>query len=70
MLIINSLRCFVNYETKTLDEIETKWYTNSEVIKMNEQWKNIIITGIGIAVYVAPNTGKHIHKTDRITAWF
>ena len=29
---------------------------------MNEQWKNIIITGIGIAVYVAPNTGKHIHK--------
>lgn len=29
---------------------------------MNEQWKNIIITEIGVAVYVAPNTGKHIHK--------
>ena len=30
---------------------------------MNEQWKNIIITEIGVAVYVAPNTGKHIHKS-------
>ena len=29
---------------------------------MNEQWKNVIITEINIAVYVAPNTGKHIHK--------
>jgi AraC-like DNA-binding protein len=29
---------------------------------MNEQWKNLIITEIGVAVYVAPNTGKHIHK--------
>ncbi len=29
---------------------------------MNEQWKTIIITGISVAVYVAPNTGKHIHK--------
>lgn len=29
---------------------------------MNEQWKNIIVTEISIAVYVAPNTGKHIHK--------
>ena len=29
---------------------------------MNEQWKNIIITKISVAVYVAPNTGKHIHK--------
>ncbi len=32
---------------------------------MNEQWKNIIITKISVAVYVAPNTGKHIHK-DRL----
>lgn len=29
---------------------------------MNEQWKNVIITKICAAVYVAPNTGKHIHK--------
>ena len=29
---------------------------------MNEQWKNIIITKISVAVYVAPNIGKHIHK--------
>ena len=29
---------------------------------MNEQWKNIIITKISVAVYVAPNTGKNIHK--------
>ena len=29
---------------------------------MNELWKNIIITEIRVAVHVAPNTGKHIHK--------
>ena len=29
---------------------------------MNDQWKNVIITKISAAVYVAPNTGKHIHK--------
>ena len=29
---------------------------------MNEQWKNVIITKIGVAVHVLPNTGKHIHK--------
>ena len=29
---------------------------------MNEQWKNVIITEISIAIYVAPNTGKHVHK--------
>ena len=29
---------------------------------MNEQWKNIIITKIGVAVYVAPNFGNAIHK--------
>ena len=28
---------------------------------MNKQWENITITEIGVAVYVAPNTGKHIH---------
>ncbi len=29
---------------------------------MNEQWKNVTVTGIGAAVYVAPNAGKHLHK--------
>ncbi len=29
---------------------------------MNEQWKNAIITKVNIAVHVAPNTGKNIHK--------
>ena len=29
---------------------------------MNEQWKNIIITKISVAVYVAPNFGNAIHK--------
>ena len=29
---------------------------------MNEQWKNAMITKISVAVYVAPNTGRHIHK--------
>ena len=29
---------------------------------MKELWKNVIITKIDVAVYVAPNTGKHIHK--------
>ena len=29
---------------------------------MNECWNNVIITEISIAVYVTPDTGKHIHK--------
>ena len=29
---------------------------------MNEQWKNIIITDISLAIYVPPNSGKHIHN--------
>lgn len=29
---------------------------------MNEAWKNTVITLISAAVYVAPNTGRHIHK--------
>ena len=29
---------------------------------MNEQWKDIIITKISVAVYVAPNFGNAIHK--------
>ena len=29
---------------------------------MNENWKNVVITEIGIAVYVAPNSGNHVHK--------
>jgi len=53
---------FVNEKIKTLDENETVLYNLSEVMKVNESWKNIIITGISAAVYVAPNTGKHIHK--------
>ncbi len=29
---------------------------------MNKNWKNVVITEIGIAVYVEPNTGKTVHK--------
>ena len=29
---------------------------------MNEQWKNIIITDFSLAIYVPPNSGKHIHN--------
>ena len=29
---------------------------------MKKQWENTVITEISTAVYVAPNTGKHIHK--------
>lgn len=29
---------------------------------MNKLWESIIITEISAAVYVAPNTGRHIHK--------
>ncbi len=29
---------------------------------MNEQWKNIIIKEISVAIYVPPNNGKHIHN--------
>ena len=29
---------------------------------MNEQWENIIITEISVAIYVPPNNGKHIHS--------
>ena len=29
---------------------------------MKDAWKDVIITKISLAVYVAPNTGKHIHK--------
>lgn len=31
-------------------------------MRMNERWKSTIITEISVAVYVAPNTGRHIHK--------
>lgn len=53
---------FVNEQRKTLDKIETTLYNVVEVMNMNECWKNAIITEISVAVYVAPNTGKHIHK--------
>ncbi len=36
---------------------------------MKEQWKNTVITRIGLAVYVAPNTGRHVHK-DRMLHGF
>lgn len=29
---------------------------------MNETWKGVIVTKISAAVYVAPDSGKHIHK--------
>ncbi len=29
---------------------------------MNDFWKNVTVTKISVAVYVAPNSGKHIHK--------
>ena len=29
---------------------------------MNEQWKNVVISKISAAVYVAPYTGKYIRK--------
>ena len=29
---------------------------------MNKLWESTVITEISVAVYVAPNTGKHIHK--------
>ena len=52
----------VNDTINTLDEIETKCYNDIEVMTMNEQWKNIIITDISLAIYVPPNSGKHIHN--------
>ncbi len=29
---------------------------------MKKEWKNIVITQISVAVYVAPNSGRHIHE--------
>lgn len=29
---------------------------------MNNHWKDIVITKISVALYVAPDTGRHIHK--------
>ena len=29
---------------------------------MNEAWKDVVITEVGMAVYVAPNTGKNAHR--------
>lgn len=37
-------------------------YAISEVIHTNKQWNSAVITKISAAVYVAPNTGRHIHK--------
>ena len=53
---------FVNEQKKILDEIETVLYNTIEVMRMNKLWESVVITEISIAVYVAPNTGRHIHK--------
>jgi AraC-like DNA-binding protein len=53
---------FVNDKSKTLDQIETELYNIIEVMRMNKLWESAVITEIGAAVYVAPNTGRHIHK--------
>ena len=52
----------VNEQSKTLDEIETIMYNIAEVMRVNKLWESVVITEIGVAVYVAPNTGRHIHK--------
>ena len=52
----------VNEKKKTLDEIETTLYNIPEVICMNECWNDAVVTKISAAVYVAPDTGKHVHK--------
>ena len=31
-------------------------------MRMNKLWESAVITEISVAVYVAPNTGRHIHK--------
>ena len=31
-------------------------------MSLNEKWKDIVITAARLAVYVAPDSGKHIHK--------
>ena len=53
---------FVNDIINPLDEIETILYNILEVINMNDNWNNIVITSISVAVYVAPNTGNSVHK--------
>ena len=53
---------FVNDENIILDETETLLYNRDEVINMNELWKSTAITEISLAVYVAPNAGKRVHK--------
>lgn len=60
-MITNTLK-FVNDKNKILDEIETILYNDYEVMNMNEHWKSAVITEISLAVYVAPNMGKHVHK--------
>ena len=61
-VIISFHEAFVNEKSKTLDEIKTVIYNITEVMNMKEQWESTVITEISAAVYVAPNTGKHIHK--------
>ena len=62
LLIISTCWIFVNEQKKILDEIETILYNTIEVMRMNKLWESAVITEISVAVYVAPNTGRYIHK--------
>ena len=61
-VIVSFSEITVNEYNKTLDEIETVLYNTIEVMRMNKLWESAVITEISVAVYVAPNTGRHIHK--------
>lgn len=61
-VIVSFSEITVNEYNKILDEIETIIYNITEVMRVNEMWGSIVITEIDAAVYVAPNTGRHIHK--------
>ena len=62
VIIISFSEIAVNEQNKTVDEIETILYNIIEVMRMNKLWESAVITEISVAVYVAPNTGRHIHK--------
>ena len=60
IIVLNAF--FVNDIINPLDEIETILYNMLEVIDMNDNWNDIVITNISVAVYVAPNTGNSVHR--------
>jgi AraC-like DNA-binding protein len=37
-------------------------YNIIEVMRVKKLWESVVITEISVAVYVAPKTGRHIHK--------